>query len=371
MRSAAAALLLVLAGVAAGATLFELALRLAVPGAPDLRGLHLAEPSLPWLYRLRPGAEAELEGREGVHYRINEDGFRGPRHARAHPQGAFRIAVLGDSLTFGYGVDESQIYTELLGAELAEQGASRPVEVLNFGVGGYNPYNEAALFEGIAAAYQPDLVLVQFCINDLNDPRLHFDAHTLRLLELPDAAFPDPRMRELPMPGKSPLSFCAGRIRLCDLLQHALFEDRADQRQVARAVAPRRRLADASRAWLRAQYARLQRGAAERGARFGVVVFPYPKQLGDPSRDAVGQGIAELASQEGFAAIDLVSDFRAGQQGGAQLFLDLWHPSPAGHRLAAQVLARELLRLGLVPGPSAPPGGSGAQDASSRFQPFS
>jgi lysophospholipase L1-like esterase len=350
MRAAVAVLLLVLAGVIVGAGAVELYLRLARPAAPDLRALHLAEPDQPWLYRLRPGAEAELDKTAGIHYRVNENGFRGPRYPQARDAGAFRVAVLGDSLTFGFGVQETEIYTALLEAELARLLAPRKVEVLNFGVGGYNPYNEVALFEGIGAAYQPDLVLIQFCINDLNDPRLHFDAHTLRLLELPDDAFPDPRMRALPMPEKSPLAFCAGRLRLCDLLQHALYEKRADRRALAQSVAERRSLGGPERAWLHAQYGKLQQWAAAHGARFGVVVFPYPKQLRDSSRDGVGQGISVLGRDDGFAVIDLLPAFRAASQGSdTALFLDLWHPSPAGHKVAAQALATELVHQQLVP----------------------
>ena len=349
MRTAAAALLLALVGVIIGAGAVELFLRVARPAAPDLRALHQAEPTQPWLYRLRPGAEAELEKTAGIHYRVNADGFRGPHYAQARADGVFRVAVLGDSLTFGFGVEEAEVYTALLEAELARLLAPRKVEVLNFGVGGYNPYNEVALFEGIAAAWQPDLVLVQFCINDLNDPRLHFDAHTLRLLELPDAAFPDPRMRTQPMPGRSPLAFCAGRLRLCDLLQHALYENRADRRALARAVAERRTLGEAERTWLHAQYGKLQQWAETHDARFGVVVFPYPKQLREPSRDGVAQGIAALGRDAGFAVIDLTQAFRAASQARDALFLDLWHPSPAGHRVAAEALAAELPRQRLVP----------------------
>jgi lysophospholipase L1-like esterase len=350
MRRVVAVALLVLAGVLVGAGVIEIFLRLTRPAAPDLRALHLAEPTQPWLYRLRPGAEAELDKTAGIHYRVNGSGFRGPRYPQAREGNAFRVAVLGDSLTFGFGVQEEEIYTALLEAELTRLLAPRKVQVLNFGVGGYNPYNEVALFEGIGAAYQPDLVLIQFCINDLNDPRLHFDAHTLRLLDLPDDAFPDPRMRALPMPEKSPLAFCAGRLRLCDLLQHALYENRADRRVLAQTVAERRTLGDAERAWLHAQYGKLAQWATAHGAGFGVVVFPYPKQLRDPSRDGVAQGIAALGRDDRFAVIDLTPAFRAASpERVGPLFLDLWHPSPAGHQVAADALAAELVRQGLVP----------------------
>ena len=39
----------------------------------------------------------------------------------------------------------------------------------------------------------------------------------------------------------------------------------------------------------------------------------------------------------------------ASQKSDAPLFLDLWHPSAAGHRVAAEALAAELTRQGLVP----------------------
>ena len=350
MRRVVAVALLVVAGVLVGAGAVEIFLRVTRPAAPDLRALHLAEPTQPWLYRLRPGAEAELDKTAGIHYRINANGFRGPAYPQARDAGAFRVAVLGDSLTFGYGVQENESYTALLEAELGRLLAPRKVEVLNFGVGGYNPYNEVALFEGIAAGYAPDLVLIQFCINDLNDPRLHFDAHTLRLLDLPDDAFPDPRMRTLPMPERSPLAFCAGRLRLCDLLQHAMYENRADRRVLAQTVAERRSLGDPERAWLHAQYGKLAQWATAHGAGFGVIVFPYPKQLHDPSRDGVAQGIAALGRDDRFAVIDLTPAFRAASpERVGPLFLDLWHPTPAGHQVAADALAAELVRQGLVP----------------------
>ena len=77
-----------------------------------------------------------------IRYRINSDGFRDRRYARPKPTSVFRVLVLGDSITFGYGVEQAESYPKLLESELAEVARSVPVEVLNLGVGGYNPYNE-------------------------------------------------------------------------------------------------------------------------------------------------------------------------------------------------------------------------------------
>jgi len=53
---------------------------------------------------------------------------------------------------------------------LLAQRADRPVEVINFGVPGYNTAQEANLLEDVVAAWDPDLVVLQFCGNDFQLP---------------------------------------------------------------------------------------------------------------------------------------------------------------------------------------------------------
>ncbi len=167
-------------GVLLALVLGEIAARLFVqPGSvSELRGLHEFRPDRGWLYGLRPGAEGRLSATGDALYRINEDGFRGPRHARPKPDRVLRGLVVGDSIAFGYGVEEASAFPRVLEKQLATRIPSKRVEVVNLGVGGYNPWNEAQLLKGFGLGYQPDLVLAQFCINDLNDPTLHFDAQT-------------------------------------------------------------------------------------------------------------------------------------------------------------------------------------------------
>ena len=86
----------------------------------DLRGLHEFRPDKPWLYGLRPGAEGRL-GDSAVTYRINADGFRGPRYVRPKPPGKTRVVVLGDSVAFGYEVEEADAFPRLLGLHAGHQ----------------------------------------------------------------------------------------------------------------------------------------------------------------------------------------------------------------------------------------------------------
>ena len=74
-----------------------------IDGQASFRKLHVPHPGAPWLYDLVPGATAH--GTPGdIEYHIAAHGFRDhPRTKRKAP-GVFRIAILGDSVAFGYGV---------------------------------------------------------------------------------------------------------------------------------------------------------------------------------------------------------------------------------------------------------------------------
>ena len=50
---------------------------------------------------------------------------------------------------------------------LGEMGGDGPVEVLSFGVPGYNLDQEIETLRSRALVYQPDVVIVAFCLNDL------------------------------------------------------------------------------------------------------------------------------------------------------------------------------------------------------------
>ncbi len=320
---------------------------------PDLRALHRPLPDREWLYGLRPGAEVVLDEPREVVYRINADGFRGPLYERAKPHGAFRIAVLGDSLAFGYGVSADDTFSSRLERRLRRgTPASDPnvphFQVLNLGVNGYNAYNEAALFRGLGGRYQPDLVLVQFCINDLNDPTLHFDASTqLALGSLPEAAFPNPGARSVPtQPG------LCGRLRLCARISSLLGDgpEQIRNRVWAAALSPRDEPQHTAEwSWLRRRYREIARTSGELGAGFGVVVFPYQSQVEGNRRAYAQRALRRMAEEEGWAIVDLLPAFRRAARAGRRLFLDAWHPTPAGHAVAAAAIERKLLQGEMLP----------------------
>jgi hypothetical protein len=131
--------------------------------------LAAAEPMTRWLFR-DVTTSADNRGyfsrrwtRSGA-VLLNSWGFRGRDYAVPKPRGAYRIAVVGDSFTYGNGVRQQDRYTELIQARLPEH-----FEVLNFGDAGANTPQHRAQVRRVLADVQPDFVLLQWYVNDMED----------------------------------------------------------------------------------------------------------------------------------------------------------------------------------------------------------
>ena len=101
-----------------------------------------------------------------VEYQVNALGMRDKERQLEKPPGTVRIALLGDSITFGLGVPREQTFAALLETALRARFADDSIEVWNFGVYGYDTAQELALLELAVAPVQPDLAVVVFFIND-------------------------------------------------------------------------------------------------------------------------------------------------------------------------------------------------------------
>ncbi len=100
---------------------------------------------------------------------VNSLGFRGPDVTSPKPPGRFRVVVVGDSLTLGWGVGDDETYSARLEQQLRRRFPTRDLDVVNLGVGGYNTRQEVTLLARNVSRLQPDLVLVGFYSNDVPD----------------------------------------------------------------------------------------------------------------------------------------------------------------------------------------------------------
>lgn len=163
-----------------GLGLCEIGLRLLLePALPVHSNYRIGDPEL--LFINNPGARITVplehygeyyddpDRRESFEIAISEQGFRDNFVAAKLP-GEFRILMLGDSFTFGYGVESAQTIPKVLEKILQSRMPDRKVTVINAGVEGYAPWQEHLLLKRKGISLEPDLVILQtFTNNDISD----------------------------------------------------------------------------------------------------------------------------------------------------------------------------------------------------------
>jgi lysophospholipase L1-like esterase len=120
----------------------------------------VADPRLSFAHR--PNSSAFLMG---VPFAINSAGLRDREFSPQKPAGGYRIVWLGDSTTVGWGAPADGTAPKLLEAQLNVRQPGR-FEVLNAGVGNYGTVQEVEHYLTIDRAFHPDLVVLEYFIND-------------------------------------------------------------------------------------------------------------------------------------------------------------------------------------------------------------
>lgn len=163
---------LALGGVMVALLVMEVFLRLARPQIFEMHppGMYVLDPDVG--YVLTPGFEGDLHRSEfQTHFTTGQSGLR-----RADPRprqpNTVRVLILGDSLTWGFGVADEETFVVRLETLLATTYPELDIQVLNGGVPGYSTADQLAFLQSRGARLKPDLVIVQFLsVNDLQDNR--------------------------------------------------------------------------------------------------------------------------------------------------------------------------------------------------------
>ncbi|MCZ6672608.1 MAG: SGNH/GDSL hydrolase family protein [Verrucomicrobia bacterium] len=117
-----------------------------------------------------PNEEARLMGTD---VKINSQGLRDHEYPISKDESTFRILVLGDSMTFGWGAEFDATYPkvleQMLNDEQKDSSAFQRYEVINAGVGNYNTVQEVTYFKERGIQYNPDMVLLGFYLNDAEE----------------------------------------------------------------------------------------------------------------------------------------------------------------------------------------------------------
>lgn len=306
-------------------------------------------------YELTPGSE---EGGEA----INSDGMRDREFAIPKPKDTFRIACIGDSITYGFEIARKDSYPKQLERLLNTYCAdsNQPFEVLNFGVPGYNLKQIVENVKVKVLKYQPDLIIYGYCLNDPQDCSLEF----LKLLASLTAAQKKYRFAE------KAEGFWISHSRLARLAvymsQRSTAEGKATGGRVFATADPEnvalRNSTDGEyftalhaggegRQNLESSLEILASAITEEEIPLLLVIFPVtnklnPYPLGDSHR-----WVTELATAQHFYVYDLLEDYRAYQrQENKGVYFDYLHPDTPGSHYTAMIILSSLLQDSLLPG---------------------
>lgn len=255
----------------------------------------------------------------------NSLGFRDLEFPLQKRPGEFRVLALGDSFTYGCGVQLADSWPQLLEQAL-QHGRSTPVEVVNagFACGAHTPAGYTDWVRSDGLQFGPDLVIVGFCLNDMGDvPMLSY-----------------PEVKRTPVLGgfSRLLDFTVQRLR-----QRAVRNQPRDFTEVVRA--------DPS-IWQATQQGLLglQQLLAEHRVPLLVAVFPMLSQLREDYPYAgLHRMVAEFCAGHGIRCVDLAAPFLGRDE------RDLWvhttdqHPNHIGQRLIADGILDYLRREGMAP----------------------
>jgi GDSL-like Lipase/Acylhydrolase family len=117
-------------------------------------------------YELKPNVDDYFKMKP---IKTNSRGLRDKEYPFEKPPGTYRVAVIGDSFTFGDGVHADEVYHAILEERLNRLSDSLRFEFINFGLAAYDLLNYYGVIRAKAMAYDPDLILVGFCGNNDDD----------------------------------------------------------------------------------------------------------------------------------------------------------------------------------------------------------
>ena len=310
------------------------------------------------------GLMYDSESGRAVPMRMNALGFRGPDRPERKPDGAWRIAVLGDSMVAGLAVPETETMCGVAEALLnADAGGAPRTDVMNFGVAASAPAQELALYRGLVRQFAPDIVVLGFFYgNDLSDTLYEIsDRYPRMYLELDDAGTLQPR----PYVESPLIAPWLAESRVFAWMRLLTGAGRATGRIHERSSpSARGYLPDgdprAERAWrlLDAIVAELARDVRADRARLIVLAIPSAREIyrddaafrewAGPEADVLDLDVQErrmtrLCEELGVPFVSLKPAFLAEAAGAEPLYLArLGHLSARGHRVAAAVVADRL-----------------------------
>jgi lysophospholipase L1-like esterase len=253
------------------------------------------------LYELVPHSTRVFSG---VKMSINAYGMRDKAYSLQKPNDTFRIAVLGDSITQGNAIRYNETYATRLEEMLnADENIGYDVEVLNFGVIGYSFSQYIELYRTKVKQFEPDLVLVGQCVNDLE----YYGSREMTVF-------------------RNATKSIFEKLYVLTYLRYVLFPPQYEQK-----------LNHDTR------YRQLKKEVGT--VPVGIAVIPYLNRDSNSISQRIREHSLQAAKVNGFDSIDLFKVFSRTNYTGEEVSnkrvdgsVDYLHPNRIGHRLIADAL---------------------------------
>lgn len=276
-------------------------------------------------FNIRPAEAAPSPFQEAiaVDNRKNKLGLREDWDALAEDDRRWRVAVLGDSMTFGDSVEREDTFCHQMEAMLNGRVPGGAVTI-NMGKPGTVPREQLDLYTRVRGAIRPDVVLHVVYPNDLD-----VDSYGAlkRIYRIRDDALYVGEWSYV-------LRFMEKQVRYWVAWNQTIDYFRGGRDAVER-----------ERAWSEFQrYVRGVRAAVlESGADYVLVLFPWLFRLDDYLLSDVHDRMRRFAADMGVPYLDLLEAFAGRDAESLRVSLANEHPNREGHRIAAERLTRFLL----------------------------
>jgi len=269
-------------------------------------------------------------------FQTNSWGFRDDEFFLSKPADTVRIAVLGDSITAAQNVSQHNRFTELLATCLNNGGHSKKFEVMNFGVGGYNTLQEVATLRTKVLPFQPDIVLIAYCLND-NLPNSDGGIYQLLLKKIPS----DSEKWINALRWNTQDRFCRflGKSKMYVLAKYHWDNTFAKKKVESKSNG-------AATDIVRKAFSILSDIQAEHGLAVVIAVFPYFTNMSNYAYKDLHSEVEQKAGPYDFHVLDLFEDYFNNTAFNGEEFRtkknDFCHPNEFGHNIAARAICKTL-----------------------------
>ena len=308
-------------------------------------------PRLGWYHQKNKDAIHTHQSYE-VRIRTNQDGFRSMReYAEEKPAGVTRILALGDSFTFGFGVEDAENFPAVL------EAAHPDLEAINLGVAGYGVDQILMAYREIGAHYHPDYVVISIFPEDFwRSLRAFADTgHAKPYFVLNPKGQPELRNVPVPQPftlrtNQFPEVIQYGPVERL-LMQSAAW--RLTQRGLTRLGKNFRWIdPDTTAEWIlgKALLKTLIEEIRASGSQPVLVLIAPERWMAGDRKESVHKSVIRLVQSEKVDFIDLAPDFR--EAVGKGKVSDFYIPEDGhwtvkGHQLVASILEKYLKEQGV------------------------